>query len=110
MLLRGRFTGPLNALTPCNHTIKWVSYARLLEVTIDNKLTWSQHIFEVKKNFVNKLNLLKRSSFLPRNVLLHVYFKTILPSVSYALPIYGEVLPTKMCSLPRNHYTVELLS
>ena len=91
MLLRGSFTGPLKALTLCNHTIKWVNYARLLHVTIDNKLTWSQHIFEVKENFVNKLNLLKRISFLPRYVLLDVYFKIIVPSVSYALPIWGSL-------------------
>ena len=63
MLLRGSFTGPLNALTLCNHTIKWVTHARLLGVTIDDKLKWAQHISEVKKSFVNKLNLLKRSSF-----------------------------------------------
>ena len=91
MLLRGSFTGPLKALTLCNHTIKWVNYARLLHVTIDNKLTWSQHNFEVKENFVNKLNLLKRISFLPRYVLLDVYFKIIVPSVSYALPIWGSL-------------------
>ena len=74
MLLRGSFTGPLNALILCNHTIKWLTHSRLLGVTIDNKLTWSQHIFEVKKSFVNKLNLLKRTSFLPRNILLDLYF------------------------------------
>ena len=74
MLLRGSFTGPLNVLTLRNHTIKWLTDARLLGVTVDNKLTWSQHIFEVKKSFVNKLNLLKRSSFLPRNILLDLYF------------------------------------
>ena len=74
MLPRGSLTGPLNALTLCNHTIKWLTHSRLLGVTIDNKLTWSQHIFEVKKSFVNKLNLLKRSSFLPRNILLDLYF------------------------------------
>ena len=45
---------------------------------------------EVKKSFVNKLNLLKRSSFLSRNILLDLYFKIILPSVSYALPIWGS--------------------
>ena len=55
---------------------------------IHNQLTWSQHIFEVKKSFVNKLNLLKRSSFLSRDILKDVYLKTILPSVSYALPIW----------------------
>ena len=90
MLLRGSFTGPLNALTLYNHTIKWVTHAQLLAVTIDDKLTWAQHISEVKKSFVNKLNLLKRSSFLPRKILLDLYFKIILPSASYALPIWGS--------------------
>ena len=47
MLLRGTFTFPLNTLTLCNHMIKWVTHARLLGVTIDNKLTRSHHIFEV---------------------------------------------------------------
>ena len=90
MLLRGSFTGPFNALALRNHTIKWVTSARLLGVTIDDKLTWAQHISEVKKSFVNKLNLLKRCSFLPRNILLDLYFKIIVPSVSYALPIWGS--------------------
>ena len=73
-------------------------------MTIDDKLTWAQHISEVKKSFVNKLNLLKRSSFLSRNVLLDLYFKIILPSVS------GEVLLIRTGSLPWNLYIVELLS
>ena len=73
MLLRDSFTGPFNALTLCNHTIKWVTHAQLLGVTIDDKLTWTQHIPEVKKSFVNKLNLLKRSSFLPRDTLLDLF-------------------------------------
>ena len=68
-----------------------MTHAQLLGVTIDDKLTWTQHIPEVKKSFVNKLNLLKRSSFLPRNILLDLYFnEIILPSVCYALPIWGS--------------------
>ena len=108
-LKRGSFTGPLNALALCNHTIKWVTHARLLGVAIDDKLTWAQRITEVKKSFVNKLNLLKRSS-LPRNILLDLYFKIILPSVSYALPIIGEVILLSTGFLPWNLYTVEPLS
>ena len=93
MLLRGSFTGLLNAVQQHNkmgdpRTI----VSRLFGVTIDNKLAWSQHIFEVKKSFVNKLNLLKRSSFLPRNILVDLYFEIILPSVSYALPIWGSFM------------------
>ena len=93
MLLRGSFTGLLNAVQPHNkmgnpRTI----VSGLLGVTIDNKLAWSQHVFEVKKSFVNKLNLLKRSSFLPPNILVDLYFEIILPSVSYALPIWGSFM------------------
>ena len=88
MLLRGSFTGPPNALALCNHTIKWVTHARLLGVTIDDKHTWAQHISEVKKYFVNKLNLVVLVYH--ANILLDLYFKIILPSVCYAaLPILG---------------------
>ena len=69
--------------------IKWVSHSRLIGVTVDNKLTWARHISELKRGFVNKLNLIKRSRFLPRNTLLDLYFKVILPSITYALPIWG---------------------
>ena len=35
-------------------------------------------MLELKKNFSNKLDLLKRSRFLPRKVLLRFYFSVIL--------------------------------
>lgn len=38
-------------------------YTRLLGVTIDNRLSWSHHLTDVKKNFENKLNNLKTRSF-----------------------------------------------
>ena len=60
-------------------------------VTADalEKTYQSKHISELKRGFVNKLNLIKRSYFLPRNSLLVLYFKVILLSVTYALPIWG---------------------
>ena len=86
---RNHFIGPLGSLEINQHLIKWSSSSKLLGVTIDNKLTWTKHISELKRGFVNKLNLNKRSRFLPRNSLLDLYFKVILPSVTYALPIWG---------------------
>ncbi|KAL9982533.1 hypothetical protein ACROYT_G004584 [Oculina patagonica] len=69
VLFRGRFIGPLKPLRLGHQNIDWVVHSRLLGVIIDNKLTWSRHILEVKKAFVLKLNLIKRSRFLPRNML-----------------------------------------
>ncbi|KAL9982072.1 hypothetical protein ACROYT_G010864 [Oculina patagonica] len=89
VLFRGRFIGALKPLRLGDQNIDWVTHSRLLGVTIDNKLTWSRHILEVKKAFALKLNLINRSRFLPRNMLLDLFFKIILPGVTYALPIWG---------------------
>ena len=90
ILKRNHFIGPLGSLKINQHLIKWSTSSKLLGVTIDNKLTWTKHISELKRGFVNKLNLIKRSRFLPRNSLLDLYFKVILPSVTYALPMWGS--------------------
>ena len=70
--------------------IEWVKHTHLLGVTIDDsRLSWSHYLTDVKKNFVNKLNLLKRSSFLCRKAQLDLYSKIILPSFLYGLGCFG---------------------
>ena len=89
LFMRKPHIGPLNSVTIGEDRIEWVKHSRLLGVTIDERLSWSRHLPDIKKNFVNKLNLLKRSSFLSRNALLDLYFKIILPSVLYGLIVWG---------------------
>ena len=89
LLMRKPHIGPLNSVTIGEDRIEWVKHSRLLGVTINERLSWSRHLTDVKKNFVNKLKLLKRSSFLSRNALLDFYFKIILPSVIYGLVVWG---------------------
>ena len=69
--------------------IEWVKHTRLLGVTIDDMLSWPKHLTDVKKSFANKLNLLKRRSFLSTDALLDLYFQVILPSVLYGLVVWG---------------------
>ena len=52
----------------------------LLGMIVDDKFTWIPHMLELKNNFVNKIDLLKRSRFLPKNVLFKFYFSVMLPS------------------------------
>ena len=89
ILKRNHLIGPLGSLKINQHLIKWSLSSKMLGETIDNKLTWSKHISELKRGFVNKLNLIKRGRFSPRNSLLDLYLKVILSSVTYALPIWG---------------------
>ena len=82
LLMRKQHIRPLNSVTIGVDRIEWVRHTRLLGVTIYNWLSWShKKLTDEKKNFVNKLNLLKRSSFWSRDALLDLYFKIILPSV-----------------------------
>ena len=81
LISRISFVGPLPPVIVGKSTIKWVTQTRLLGVTLDNKLSWSAHILEVRKSFVKKLNLLKRSIFMPSDLLLTFYSKVILLSV-----------------------------
>ena len=88
LLMRKPHIGPPNSVTIGEDRIEWVKHSRLLGVTIDERLSWSLHLTDVKKNFVNKLKLPKRSSFLSRNALLDLYFK-IIYSVLYGLVVWG---------------------
>ena len=89
LLMRKPHIGPLNSVTIGEDRIEWVKYSPFLGVTVDDRLSWSHHLTDVKKNFVNKLNLLKRTSFLSRNAVLDLYIKIILPSVLYGLLVCG---------------------
>ena len=89
LLISRSFVGPLPPVIVDKPTIKWVTQTRLLGITVDNKLTWLTHMLEVRKSFVTKLNLLKRSRFLPSDLLLTFYSKVILPSVTYGLIVWG---------------------
>ena len=56
-------------------SIKWVTKARVLGLTVDHKLTWEAHVMDVKESFATKLDLLKRSRFLPKSGLRNFDFR-----------------------------------
>ena len=87
---RGSFTAPLPLITIGNVNVPWIYLTRLLGITIDRKLTWANHLQELRNNFVKKLNSLKKCSLLKRKSLLDLYFKVILPSVTYGIAIWGN--------------------
>ena len=86
--------------------IEWVKNTHLLGVTIDDRLSWSHYLTDVKKNFVHKLNLLKRSSFLCRKALLDLYSKIILLSFLYGLGCFGAAALMRTFYIPWKYFTV----
>ena len=80
---------PLSLLLQGDSVLRYVTKPRLLGMTVDDNLTWVPHVLDPKKSFVNKLELLKRSSFLPKDILMKFYFSVILPSINYGLVLWG---------------------
>ena len=61
LLTKKTVIGPLNLVYTGRDRIDWVNHTRLLLITIDDRLSWSKLLIDVKKSFVNKLNLIKGS-------------------------------------------------
>ena len=59
---------------------------------------------DLKKTFAKKLDLIRRSRFLRKDVLINFYFKVILPSVTYDLVLWGSCFNADLFySLERLH-------
>ena len=97
------FVGPIPPLYFNTGHIDLVNYTTCLGVKIDNKLTWSVHIDSVKKHFTQKVGALKRMRILPKKVLEEIYFKTIIPSVTYGISVWGNCSPSALNSLHHIH-------
>ena len=109
LICRGNITKSLAPIIIGESAIKWVNKTRLLGMTVDENLGWVPHTQELKKSFANKLSLLKRSRFLPKEVLEDFYFKIILPSVNYGVVLWASRAAIQNSFIPLKDCTVEPL-
>ena len=84
------FIGPIRLITIDNKPINCVSSSSCLGVKLDNKLNWSPHIKMVTTNFNTKISKLKQMKTFNRPTLSSIYFKGILPSVTYCISLWGS--------------------
>ena len=103
LIRRSPFIGPLPPLYFGSDFIQIVESSTCLGISLDNKLSWSNHIFHVKKNFLNKVGALKRMKYLPVKTLAEIYFKTIIPSVTYGILSWGNCSMTLLSHLDTVH-------
>ena len=74
--------------------IKYTGTTKLLGVLVDNKLCWNQQIRNTCKTYRTKIKQLKRLRYLSTSVLEEIYYKTIIPQITYYISVFGR------CSVP----------
>ena len=90
LINRQKFIGPLNELKLGETPIEYVAEAKCLGVKLDQKLSWQPQINHITKSFNAKVKRLKSMKYLPKAFLEQIYFKTIIPSVTYCLAVWGS--------------------
>ena len=80
------------------------SQIKILGVTIDDRLTWSQHIKQMKGRVTNIVRHLARASkLLPRNAKRLLYDALVCPHLSYADVVWDGCLQQQRMELQRVH-------
>ena len=67
-----------------------------------SSLSWHAHVDIIKISFSKKVGAL-RMLYLPKSVLVEIYFKTIIPSVTYGLSIWGNCSQSLLNQLDHIH-------
>ena len=97
VLNRNSFSGPLKTVTLGDKFLSYVNSSVCLGVVIDSKLSWQPQITAVCKNFTRKVKNLKRLRVLPRKVLEAIYFRSIVPSVTHGVLVWGTCTLSLLC-------------
>ena len=84
------FVGPLRPLMFGNSHINFTTKSTCLGVVIDHKLNWKAQVKTLHSRFVGKLKFLKSMKGLPTNVLEEIYYKGIVPSITYCISVWGS--------------------
>ena len=63
--------GPVAPIHIGTDAIGWVNNSRLLGTTVDDNLSWVPHMLDLKKSFTKKLDLIRRSRFLPKDAVIN---------------------------------------
>ena len=85
VLNRNSFYGPLKPVILGDKILSNVNSSVCLGVVYDSKLLWQPQIIAVCKSFSRKVKHLKRLRVLPKKVLEAIYFRSIVPGVTYGM-------------------------
>ena len=86
-----------------NSYIHFSTKSTCLGVEIDYKLNWKPQVKALHTKFGEKLKFLQKFKALPSSVLEEIYFKGIVPSITYCIAIWGSCSPSTFNILEHLH-------
>ena len=98
VLSRTNFIGPILPIYFGSNFVNVVNHATCLGLVIDNRLTWTMHINHIRKSCIKEVGTLSRMKKLPtcRSVLEGIYFRSIIPGVTYSIMVWGNCSSAKL--------------
>ena len=99
-----QIAGPLLPVQCGNAVLKYTCSTKSLGVVIDSRLLWRDQVHEMCKSYCNQINMFKRIRHLPLKLLEDIYFKTIIPHVTFSISVWGSCSPTTFAEIDRLHF------
>ena len=80
-----------------NTVIKRVTHAKFLGVIIDEKLSWDQHIKDLKRKLYYALSTINRiKQNIPEHLYKDLYYTLFESNLTYCLPVWGGVSQSQL--------------
>ena len=78
-------------ITCGDNTISTQTSVKYLGLTIDNKLSFKQHIQCIERKIACSVGVMgKLKYYLPKETLLQLYYALVYSQLTYALPVWGS--------------------
>ena len=87
---KAKFIGPLQKICLGPNELSFVSKATCLGIHMDNKLSWLPHVNSLSKPFSTRVKKLKHLKGLDNRILESIYYKVIIPSITYSIALWGS--------------------
>ena len=73
------------------NSLEYTDVTGCLGVKIDNRLNWKAQTEKVGKASAAKMKTLRLMSYLPKDMLEEIYFRTVIPVVLYIIVVWGKL-------------------
>ena len=70
---------------------------------MDHRLSWREHVNDVIKSLSRQLCVLKSMRYLSSQLLEEIYFKTIIPQITYCIGVWGSCSGSMFAEIERLH-------